>query len=106
VAITSTRRFGLLRWGAGSDPDLRAQHTNTIDKLEALAAQLLEGAFNARPAAGVGQRFYRCTSTVDGHFGELWADSGPVAAPGSPSWTLVNPPVHDTRPLVAMTVGG
>lgn len=79
MAITSTARFAFVRWGADTDTQTRTDFVTTLDQLEALGAQATSGTLSARPAFGLGQRFYYATDT-----GFVYYDTGT-------SWVTVNP---------------
>lgn len=105
MAITLGSRFGLTRWGAGTDPLRRSQLDTNDALLESLAAIYGQGLLASRPAAGVAGRFWIVNGEVAGNAplnGQLWYDNGtawvqPLAAqqvpPGSytPTFATVLP---------------
>lgn len=88
MAITTTARFGLKKYGAGSDPHpTRAEHNLMIDGVENNGVIGSSGLLSARPAAGKGRAFYYATdnSTIYYDTGSAWRELttvGGVAASG------------------------
>jgi hypothetical protein len=87
--MTQTALFELPRWGAGDDPDTRAQHNQIVDKLEALGVRVAVGHFNARPAAGgqPSKRFIYITDDLP-FPGAMYQDPGVAGQP----WIPLNGP--------------
>jgi hypothetical protein len=98
MAMGVSALFGMPVWGAGSDPDTRAQHNSLVTQLEALGVRLEVGAFNARPAPGLSNR--RLYITTDLPFvGAMYQDSGPG---GGATWIPLNIVLDDNAPLAVM----
>lgn len=77
MAITTTARFGLKKYGAGSDPHpTRAEHNIMIDQVENNGVIGSSGLLSARPAAGKGRAFYYATdnSTIYYDTGSAWRE--------------------------------
>lgn len=90
MAITLGGRFGLTRWGAGTDPLRRAQLDANNALLESLAAIYGQGTIAARPAAGTAGRFWIAQGDPTVANGTLYYDNGtawvqPLAAQQIPS---------------------
>lgn len=75
MALSTTARFGLTKYGAGSDPHpTRTEHNAMIDSVEAGGVFGSSGTLAARPAAGKGRAFYFATD--DGPVGTIYYDTG------------------------------
>lgn len=76
MPITNTPRVGMVRWSDDSDQQFRAQFTQTVDALEALAALYRQGTAATRPAASaaLAGSLYASTDTgaVDYCTGTAW----------------------------------
>lgn len=99
--MTTTTLLELPRWGAGADPDTRAQHTAIVDKLEALGVRVQVGHFNDRPAAGgqPSKRFIYITDDLP-FVGAMYQDPGAAGQPWIPLNTVAQ--ADDNAPLMAM----
>jgi hypothetical protein len=73
VALSTTVRFLLTRWSAGTDPLTRAQLDTAMANIEANAAMDNQGTFAARPAAAAANRgmYYEATD-----LGRLYRSDG------------------------------
>lgn len=72
MAITTTPRFGMKKYGAGTDPHpTRTEHNALIDILETHAAMYDDGQTAERPVAGKAGRLYR-----DKEAGRTYLDDG------------------------------
>ncbi|UKH48311.1 tailspike protein [Arthrobacter phage Lilmac1015] len=72
MAITTTPRFGMKKYGAGTDPHpTRTEHNALIDLVETQAARYSSGTTAARPLAGKDGTFYR-----DRDAGRVYLDDG------------------------------
>lgn len=92
--------FGLPVWGAGTDPDTRAQMNNFVAQLEALGVRMQVDVFANRPAPGLSPRFLFISTDLP-FPGAMYQDSGPG---GAPSWIPLNlvAQADDLTPLVLM----
>jgi hypothetical protein len=63
MAVTTTSRFGITRWSAGSDPLTRTQMDGSHAAIETNGALYLQGTTGARPTAGTVGRYYYATDT-------------------------------------------
>lgn len=99
--MTTTELFDLPRWGAGTDPDTRAQHTAIVDQLEALGLRVAVGHFNDRPAAGSqpSKRFIYITDDTP-FVGAMYQDPGVAGQPWIP--LNVQQQLDDIQPVVMM----
>jgi hypothetical protein len=71
MAETTSNRFGLVVWGAGTDGPSRVEFNANFGALETLAAIDRQGVFGSRPAAGKQGTYYKDTTN-----GYLWRDNG------------------------------
>ncbi|UAW09382.1 minor tail protein [Arthrobacter phage Klevey] len=72
MAITTTPRFGMKKYGAGTDPHpTRTEHNALIDLVETQGARYASGTTAARPLAGKDGTFYR-----DREAGRMYLDDG------------------------------
>jgi hypothetical protein len=77
MAETSSPRFGMVVWGAGTDGPSRTEFNQSFDAIDDFAARYDRGLRAARPAASIYGRFYYATDT-----GVLYHDTGTA-------WTIV-----------------
>ncbi|QGZ17126.1 minor tail protein [Arthrobacter phage DrYang] len=89
MAVSTTPRFGVEKYSAGTDPHPgRTKYNERMDAFEALAAIATQGTTAARPAAGKGRAFYWDTQVDRLYFdnGTTWKEvttnggGGPGAA--------------------------
>lgn len=101
MAVTTTTRFGITRWSAGTDPFSRAQMDASHAAIEALGAIYGQGTLAARPTAGTQGRYY--TVRGDG----TTANNGRVFYDDGSAWFEVGANVRDmvVRPSAAGVVG-
>lgn len=71
MAETTSARFGVLVWGAGTDSPSRVEFNGNFNALETLGAIDKQGTFSARPAAGIRGTYYWDTDNS-----YLWRDNG------------------------------
>lgn len=79
MAITSSPRLGITRWGAGTDPFTRLQMDASHAALEANSAMFAQGTLASRPAFGKQGRFYFATDNLGTYYdtGTAWRDVQP-----------------------------
>lgn len=76
MAVTTTTRFGLTRWSAGTDPFSRAQMDDSHAQIEARGAIYGQGTLAARPAPGVEGRYYTVRGDSAANNGRTFYDDG------------------------------
>jgi hypothetical protein len=76
VSVTTTTRFGITRWSAGTDPFTRAQMDASHAAIEAVGVIYAQGTLAARPAAGKVGRFYHVNHNGGPSDRELFWDNG------------------------------
>lgn len=107
MAVTTTSRFGITRWSAGTDLFTRAQMDGSHAAIESKGAIYLQGLASARPSAGTVGRFYYATDTAVFTYddGVAWVNvSSPDTVTLAATQTLTNKTL--TSPVINGTVTG
>lgn len=107
MAVTTTPRFGITRWSAGTDPFTRVQMDDSHSAIESKGAIYLQGTAATRPSAGTVGRFYYATDTTAFFYddGTAWRNvSDPDTVLLNATQTLTNKTL--TAPVINGTVTG
>jgi hypothetical protein len=107
MAVTTTSRFGITRWSAGTDLFTRAHMDGSHAAIEQRGAIYLQGTAAARPSAGTIGRFYYATDTAVFTYddGVAWVNvSSPDTVTLTATQTLTNKTL--TSPVINGTVTG
>lgn len=107
MAVTTTPRFGITRWSAGTDLFTRVQMDTSHAAIESKGAIYLQGTASARPTAGTVGRFYYATDTQVFTYddGVGWRNvSSPDTVTLNATQTLTNKTL--TAPSISGTVTG
>lgn len=107
MAVTTTTRFGITRWSAGTDLFTRVHMDDSHAAIESKGAIYLQGLASARPSAGTVGRFYYATDTTVFTYddGVAWVNvSSPDTVTLTATQTLTNKTL--TSPVINGTVTG